>query len=115
MVNEDGALESLTAALITLLLLLALTFASAFALVTQYQHGRTAADLAALAAVGRPEPCDIAAMVAERNGARISACTPSDTDIRVTVRLPTGIEHLPLPHSLEVSARAGIPSPTVSP
>lgn len=115
MVNDDGALEAFTAMLVTLLLLMALTFATGFALLTQYQRGRTAADLAALAAVGTTDPCAIASTVAARNGARLTACTPTTTDVRISVVLPTGLSRLPLPQSLTVSARAGIPGPTVSP
>jgi secretion/DNA translocation related TadE-like protein len=114
-VNDDGALESFTAMLIALLLLLCLTFAAAFALITQYQRGRTAADLAALAAVGTADPCTVAEAVALRNGARLTACSPTENEVRITVTLPTGLHRLPIPHSLDVSARAGLPSPTVSP
>ena len=115
MVNDEGALEAFTGMLIALLLLLALTFATAFSLVNQYQRGRTAADLAALAAVGAVDPCGIAGMVAERNGARLSYCRPSATEIHLTARLPTGVNRLPLPRFVEVTARAGLPAPTASP
>lgn len=114
MVGDDGALESFVGMLITLLLLMALTFATAFALITQYQRGRTAADLAALAGVGSADPCAAAEATAARNGARLVACASSDNELRVTVRVPTGMAQLPLPRSLDVSSRAGIavPAPT---
>ena len=40
---------------------------------------------------------------------------PKGDEVRITVTLPTGLHRLPIPHSLDVSARAGLPSPTVSP
>lgn len=109
MVSDDGALESFSAMLITLLLLMALTFATAFALITQYQHGRTAADLAALAAVGSTDPCGAAQAVVRRNGAQLVECLPGASDVRITVAVPSGMRGLQLPTSIEVSARAGIP------
>lgn len=115
MVRDDGALEAFSAMLMALLLLMALSFAAAFSLVTQYQQGRTAADLAALAAVGTADPCAVAARVAARNGGRVTACVHAEHDVRITVAVPTGVTRLPLPHFVVVSARAGVPSPTVSP
>lgn len=113
MVNDDGALEGFTAMLIALLLLMMLTFATGSALVTQYQRGQTAADLAALAAVGNPEPCAVAAAVAERNDARLVGCDSTASEVVVTVTMPTGMHGWELPRSVQVSARAGVPTSTV--
>lgn len=122
MVSEEGALEAFTGMLITLLLLMALTFATGFSLITQYQHGRSAADLGALAAVGAQDPCTAADAVARRNGARLQECIPTATDVRITVAVPSGIRGLALPSNIRVSARAGLPpsattsdTPTVTP
>ena len=113
MVSDDGALEGFTAMLIALLLLMMLTFATGSALVTQYQRGQTAADLAALAAVGDPEPCAVASAVAERNGARLVDCLPSASEVELTVAVPTGMRGWELPRSVQVSARAGVPAAAV--
>lgn len=120
--NDDGALESFIAMLIGLLLLMMLMFASAFALVNQYQRGRTAADLAAIGAVGSPDPCSIAAKIVERNQAELIACVPAGNELTMTVAMPTGMHGLALPNSVRVSSRAAAPdsapamdTPTVGP
>lgn len=115
MVNDDGALEGFTAMLIALLLLMMLTFATGSVLVTQYQRGQAAADLAAIAAVGDPEPCAVASAVAERNGARLLACVPSSSEVELTVAVPTGLAGWELPRSVQVSARAGVPGVEAEP
>lgn len=115
MVNDDGALESFTGMLIGLLLVMALSFAAAFALITQYQRGRTAADLGALAAAGAADPCASAALVVERNGARLRECQPGARDVRITVAVLAGIRGLALPSTITVSARAGVPASAVAP
>lgn len=107
--NDDGALEAFTAVLIALLLMTMLMFASAFALVNQYQRARTAADLAAVGAVGLADQCEVAAAAVERNGARMIDCKPTASDLAITVAVPTGIRGLGLPTTLEVSARASTP------
>ena len=109
MVNDHGALETLTAALMALLIALTMTFAAALAITTQYQRGRTAADLSALAAIGSGEPCTVARDVARRNGARVVECRTDSGLIDVTVELPSGIRGLGLPDVLRVAARAGTP------
>lgn len=115
MVNDEGALESFTGMLIGLLLVMVLTFAAGFALITQYQRGRTAADLGALAAAGAIDPCSSARLVVERNGARLRDCQPGVGDVRITVAVPAGIRGLALPSSITVSARAGVPLSAVPP
>ena len=110
MVSDEGALESLTGALITLLLLVAMMFMTGLALTTQYQRARTAADLAALAAAGSQLPCDTARAVASRNGAVLMRCVMEQGNALVTVSMPTGMRTFALPSRIEVSARAGLPS-----
>ena len=107
--NDDGALEAFIAMLIGLLLLVMLMFASAFSLVHQYQRGRTAADLAALAAAGQPDPCARAVAVVARNGAQLVGCKPQASELEITVAMPTGIRGLGLPSTVRVTARATAP------
>lgn len=77
-------------------------------------QAETAADLAALAgadalAVARPYPCQIAAEVAERNGARLTSCEQREWDVLVRVEVEAG----PLP-AMVARSRAG-PGPTELP
>lgn len=120
--NDEGALESFIAVLIGLLLLTMLMFASAFAVVNQYQRGRTAADLAALGATGNPDPCSVAERIVERNQAKLIACLPTGNELVITVAMPTGMHGLGLPGSVRVTSRASAPdiatttdTPTVAP
>jgi len=74
----------------------------------------TAADLASLAgadalAVAHPHPCQVAAEVARRNGARLTACEQREWDVLVRVEVDAG----PLPAAVARS-RAG-PGPTELP
>ena len=107
--SDDGALESFIAVLIALLLLVMLMFASAFSLMQQYQRGRTAADLAAIGAVGELEPCGLAAEIVRRNQARLVACEPRAGELEITVAMPTGLHGLGLPTSVQVTSRATAP------
>jgi secretion/DNA translocation related TadE-like protein len=77
-------------------------------------QAETAADLASLAgadalAVAHPHPCQVAAEVAERNGARLSSCELREWDVLVRVEVDAG----PLP-AMSARARAG-PGPTELP
>jgi secretion/DNA translocation related TadE-like protein len=77
-------------------------------------QAETAADLASLAgadalAAARPFPCQVAAEVAERNGARLTACEQREWDVLVRVEVEAG----PLP-AMEARSRAG-PGPTELP
>lgn len=120
--SDDGALESFVAALIGLLLLTMLMFASAFALVNQYQRGRTAADLAAIGAAGGEDPCSLAAEIVQRNHARLIGCAPAGNRLTISVAMPTGLRGLGLPTSVRVTSEATAPdvaatdgTPTVGP
>ena len=113
--SDDGALESFIAVLMALLLLVMLMFASAFALVQQYQRGRTAADLAAVGAAGSPDPCNVAAAIVNRNDAKLVACMPRASEVLITIAMPTGLRGFGLPTSVRVTSRATAPdTPTIN-
>ncbi|UFU07139.1 Rv3654c family TadE-like protein [Ruania halotolerans] len=80
--------------------LLCFTLLSAFVQATAARgHAQGVADLAALAAaseavVGEPDPCRMAALVAERNGASLVTCAVGDGPL-VDVRVQVPVHPLP--------------------
>ncbi len=78
----------------------------------------SAADLSALAAADtarglRPgEPCKVAALLAQSNGAQLASCTvePDGQSVRVTTHVPVGFRAMGIELYLaESQARAGAP------
>ena len=81
--DDRGVGTVLAVALAGVLLLVGVALAEVTGLVVEHRRAQAAADLAALAAAGGD--CSAAAPVAEANGARLVACTPTGHDVVVEV------------------------------
>lgn len=81
--DDRGVGTILAVALAGVLLLVGVALAEVTGLVVEHRRAQAAADLAALAAAGGD--CGAAAPVAEANGARLVACTPTGPDVVVEV------------------------------
>ena len=87
MVNDDGAFEPVLALLVAALMTTVLAIVGSFGVYTAHERIQGAADLAALAVASHGD-CDIAATVAERNGAQLIQCSTRAGDVRVEVHGP---------------------------
>ena len=111
--RDDGGGTVLAAGLAWVLLMLVLAVVALGQAAVAAGKAATAADLSALAAADAArgltpgEPCDIAANLAQRHGARLVACEVGGTGldtVQVEVVLPSG-----LPWPAHGMARAGPP------
>lgn len=108
--DESGAATLLVIAMAGVLLLLGGALGVVQAMVVAHRHAQAAADLAALAgaaALARGEDgCLSAAAVAAANGASLTSCVPSGSEVRVVVTV-SGPRGLGQAADLSASARAG--------
>lgn len=108
--RERGAATVLVVALASVVMVVGVALAGATGLVVAHRRAQAAADLAALGAAEwlrrGPEPCGVAAEVAERNGARLRACVVRAGDVHVSVGVAAP-GAVPWPVELTGRARAG--------
>lgn len=110
--RDRGSMTVLMLGVIAGALVLAVLVGGLVRGITARGHAQAAADLGALAAgevaaVGGPDPCDVARRVAERNGAALTRCEVADGGM---VELVTTVAVQPLPGWQEIAqatARAG--------
>ncbi len=108
--DERGVGTILGLTMIALLTMFALVAAGVMSIVDAHRRAQAAADLAALAgaqgrAAGR-DPCAAAALVAGRNGARLTSCRLDGADVLVEVAV-SAARPLHLRGPLPARARAG--------
>lgn len=109
--TEDGAATVLALAIVGAVVALAAGFSAVLAGSVASQLAANAADAAALAAADAvsgavpDDPCALAALTAERNGARLVACDIAGLAASVTVAVPSPFA------DATARARAGPPGP----
>ena len=114
---ERGSGTVLTLGLVAVLLILFVFVTGLFGVMTAKQRASTAADLSALAAADAArglregEPCEVAAQVAEDNGASLTGCAApagyeGTIDVRVTSTISGAFAFL---GDAEAVSRAGPP------
>ncbi|MEG2577592.1 MULTISPECIES: Rv3654c family TadE-like protein [Actinomycetes] len=116
--SEQGSGTVMATALVVVALLIAGAVLAWVAATRAAMQAASAADLSALAAADtarglRPgDPCTVAALLAESNGALLAACTvePDGQSVRVTTNVPVGFRAMGIELYLaEAQARAGAP------
>ena len=86
--SERGFASTWAVALLAVLLLVTAALAWVGGLLVAHRHAQSAADLAALAGAANPvSGCGASAVVAERNGARLTQCREHFGHVWVTVQV----------------------------
>jgi secretion/DNA translocation related TadE-like protein len=107
--DNRGSAAPFAVACLGLLVLLAAALGVVAAMIHAHRQAQSAADLAALAAagaVGRADPCQVAAAAATTNGATLTSCDVAGREVRVNV-VVEGPAWLGQEADLTAEARAG--------